>query len=948
MDSLLEKIEIFSDFWKKHLYCLPENCIEKGIRFLSTCSTYFRSHLSCHQLTKVLNAFCTFEKIIKTESDFTPQKRGIKFRLFKINRTGNILGIAIVLKIKTTAECMPNGHLLRAILNILPGIVDIANINYQFHDDLSGLLFIYQEIEKKRGRGFLSCDIQQLKNLLKKELEENIAALTPSLFLIRNEEEIFRNIVQMGKELDQPKDIPQVTISFQEHTTIGFLRFCVVIVRLISSNSPKLKDLSSSLPQTVKVVSEMSSTVGKLDDTYVKEANIMTIEVEGFCVARKNGSIDLREARLYIAKALELMIGEYRDYNGGLLCAQNARLKEIQALFPEEHKIFIKLLFYSFIPSLFQNFILPDACQVCALLFFEAQKQQLTTQRYIFLKEIKPNFSVLVIKTASECLKSIIIQEMTNFSRPLHQFGYTIQIIDGEFYIGIIYQYSSDLSLFDSIESFCMDSFHLQLPKDHFLRINFQDGDPVSLNTHIGLDLRCRSLQKALFEGLTRANASGIIQLAAAKNVEILNHGKTYLFTLRKSHWSNGEELTAYQFEKSWKKAIKSPTCLRPDIFFILENARKARKGEANIEEVGVKALSKYSLKVTLEYPMSRLLEMLSHPLFFPLYEASGEPYVFNGPFILHSWTRDKSLFLTKNPFYWDVENVKLDGIEISIIRDPLMAFQKYEQGDLDWIGGPFSLLSLPIAQKMEDKLHKVDTPGVAWIYCNLNHPLFSLPEIRRALSYALDREKICKKVLLNSPPLRTLLPTGLSALDDNDLYLEEQKHLQDFEKNHAKMKKILNESDSITLLHSHISGQKELAIEVQMQWQEKFGIEIKRVEKPWNTFSHELDNRMFYFGTCYRHPFYYDPMYFLQIFNDPHNIHNAFGWHNERFNYFVTQACEFPDEKTYLKLAEMELIKQMPVIPLHMVTYHYLARDEMQGIRFSHSGDVDFKWISF
>jgi ABC-type oligopeptide transport system substrate-binding subunit len=134
--------------------------------------------------------------------------------------------------------------------------------------------------------------------------------------------------------------------------------------------------------------------------------------------------------------------------------------------------------------------------------------------------------------------------------------------------------------------------------------------------------------------------------------------------------------------------------------------------------------------------------------------------------------------------------------------------------------------------------------------------------------------------------------------------------------------------------------------MEVQKQWEETFGIRIRRNEESWNTFSHHLDNRLIHVGSCYRHPFYNDPMYYFQIFCEKTNVHNAFGWQSERFNEAINLARTFPQERSYLKQAELELLEQMPVIPIHRVTYHYITRSDVQGIYFCHSGDVDFKWI--
>jgi len=259
-----EKLQTFSTFWKKHHYCLTQDSIEKGIRFLTTSSQTLKTKYSRFYLTKVLNSFCVFEKNLQNTGNQTSRKSEILFRLFKSPYENSALGIVIVLK-DSGIEFLPKDHLLHAILHILPGIMATPDTAYQYRDDQQGLLFIYQEIEKKRGRGFGFSDIQQLKKNLAKELEESIVSYSPSLFLIRNEEEIFRNILQLSRELNQSNDIPQLTISFQEQTSKGYLRFSVVVVHAISKNSPILKQLNLNLPHT-KCFPEMTSEVGVINN----------------------------------------------------------------------------------------------------------------------------------------------------------------------------------------------------------------------------------------------------------------------------------------------------------------------------------------------------------------------------------------------------------------------------------------------------------------------------------------------------------------------------------------------------------------------------------------------------------------------------------------------------------------------------------------------------------
>ena len=942
--TLLAEINACAQFWSNHAYALPSQIIEKGLCFLTTCPPQIRNRYSRFYITKIVSAFCYFEKkFLKNNS----LRRRIFFRLLNISDSKNsALGIAIVLEANLETERLTVDQILRAVSHQLPGVVLTPGIYYSRQDDERGLLYIYIEIEKKKGRGFSSLDIKQLKSLLGKEVLESIQSLTPSLFIIRNEEEIFRNIVQMSRELNANHDIPLVTISFQKQLPNGFLHFSVVVLRFFANESLELKDLSYKLPKSLKWIPEITTELEKVDPAYAKQANLITVEVESSLFSKKDGSIDLREARAYVAKGIELMIGEFRDYNGGLFLKQDKQLKEIKDALEDANKMQIDSLFYSLTPSVFQSFLLPEAGKACASLILEAKKTSLSRRRpYLFLEKNEERFSVSVIKTTEESLKNRIQNEISTIAFPLHQFGYTVQEYDSEYLFALIYQFPRDHAWLDSLKKNLLTAQQPVQQEKRFLKINFQDGDPVTLNPHIGLDLRCRSIQKALFEGLTRSGPGGKIEFAAAKSVDICDQGITYIFSLRHMQWSNGEELTAFHFEKTWKQAIQSPSCLRPDIFFVLKNARKARFGQASVHDIGVKALDKSTLHVTLEYPAPYFLQMVSHPLFFPLYEDHGEPFVFSGPFTLHLWKRDHSIILIKNPYYWDYDNVKLDGIDISILRDPYLAYERYQNGKLDWIGGPFSLLPPSIIVQTEHELKKFDTSGIAWIYCNLDQSLLASSKIRRALSYSLDRKRICKRTFQGTP-CQTHIPTGLSQIQPRTVL--EQEIVDLFKEGLNELRCTQKSLFPLHLFHSHISGQKELASEIQEQWQEKFGIKIEKIEAPWNTFSQKLDNRLLHFGACYRHPYYHDPMYFFNIFYDSTNIHNAFGWHSEIFNRLINQLRKSPQETTYLKQAEEELQLQMPVIPLHLVSYHYLVREQIEGINICHSGDVDFKWIYF
>ena len=65
------------------------------------------------------------------------------------------------------------------------------------------------------------------------------------------------------------------------------------------------------------------------------------------------------------------------------------------------------------------------------------------------------------------------------------------------------------------------------------------------------------TVQLQLFDGLVRLNDESEPEAALAKNWDISDDGREYTFHLRPDlKWSNGEPLTAYDFEYAWKRVL--------------------------------------------------------------------------------------------------------------------------------------------------------------------------------------------------------------------------------------------------------------------------------------------------------------------------------------------------------------------------------------------------------
>ena len=170
-------------------------------------------------------------------------------------------------------------------------------------------------------------------------------------------------------------------------------------------------------------------------------------------------------------------------------------------------------------------------------------------------------------------------------------------------------------------------------------------------------------------EGLTIPNAFGDGNLpGAAESWQISEDGKEYIFNLRKNgKWSNGDDVTAEDFVWSWKRILTASLGSQyPDMLYYLVGASEYHTGLIDdFSEVGIKALDKHTLKVTLKAPTPFFIGMLSHYSTWPVHketvlkygsidDRNGEwtrpgNFVCNGPFNLKTWELSNKIVVEKN-----------------------------------------------------------------------------------------------------------------------------------------------------------------------------------------------------------------------------------------------------------------------------------------------------------
>ncbi|NJE31990.1 peptide ABC transporter substrate-binding protein [Lactobacillus agilis] len=302
-----------------------------------------------------------------------------------------------------------------------------------------------------------------------------------------------------------------------------------------------------------------------------------------------------------------------------------------------------------------------------------------------------------------------------------------------------------------------------------------------------------------VFESFYRLGKNGQPTAGLAKKATVSADGLTWTFTLRDAKWSNGDQITAQDFVYSWRRSL-TPKTASPYAYLFsgVKNADAISKGKLPVEQLGIKALDNKTVEISLEKPIAYFKVLMAYPLFGPqnqkVVEKYGKKYatnskymVYSGPFVIKDWTgtSDKWSF-QKNPNYWDKKQVKLDKISYKVVSNPNTGYELYQQGKLDMT--PLSSQQVK-NYKNSSEFKQYPYSYVAFLAYNFNatnaanKKALNNQNIRRALSLALDRKVLTKKVFGDG----SQVPTGFVA---NDLAKNPQTGV-DFAKEQAVTKTV-------------------------------------------------------------------------------------------------------------------------------------------------------------
>ncbi|TDM03794.1 peptide ABC transporter substrate-binding protein [Macrococcus carouselicus] len=499
--------------------------------------------------------------------------------------------------------------------------------------------------------------------------------------------------------------------------------------------------------------------------------------------------------------------------------------------------------------------------------------------------------------------------------------------------------------------------------------LNLLEGSDIpSLDSALATDQVSFNVFNQVFEGLyTLDKDDKAIPGVAEGNPEKSEDGKTWTIKLREdAKWSNGDPVTAKDFEYAWKRALDPKTGSEyAYIMYDLKNAEAVNAGKMKPDELGVKAIDDHTLEVQLETNVPYFQELLAFGTFLPQNEKfvkeKGEKYgttkdntVYNGPFVLNEWKTEEKFQLMPNKEYWDKDKVKLEEVNYTIVKDQQTGLNLYTTGKVDRVG----LTAEQVSKYKKDPDFQTELQSsVYFIRMNQKNKDLQNKNLRLALAKSIDKEKYVKTLLNNgSEATDSLTPKEFLKNEAGEDFHEGIKSPLKYDKAEAKKaydaakKELGKDKFDIELLTYDADTSKKDAEYFKEQIETNLpGVNIKIKQQPFKQ-KLDLESKGNYdISFAGWGPDYPDAMTFLDMFvtDGPHNQMN---YSNKEYDKMIKDAKTTlldDTEKRWNTMQDAEnlFLEDAAIIPMYQRGSARLVQPYVKNyVTHKFSGDTTLK----
>jgi oligopeptide transport system substrate-binding protein len=478
--------------------------------------------------------------------------------------------------------------------------------------------------------------------------------------------------------------------------------------------------------------------------------------------------------------------------------------------------------------------------------------------------------------------------------------------------------------------------------------------EPPSMDSSLSTDVTSGMILAMINEGLVKLGRRGEAVPGMAESWE--QDGLEVTFKIRDALWSDGQPVTAHDFEFAFKRLVNPETGAAGSTFFayIIEHAEDILAGKREVNELSAKALDDKTFWIRLSRPAPYFLTVLTGSAWRPLredfvlshgqaYGAEADTILFNGPFRMTGWTHSASLQLAKNPTYWDQSAIPLDDINFGYITaDTRSLLNLYKTDQLAALRLNEEILK--DAMNSGIRVQRATTNCVSWIMMNM-HPdrITSNLKIRQAIRFALDRDRYANNIVglpgtkvvdsaystsirgINAPFIQEFPPPRIEYHPDKGRQLIEE----------AKAELGIDEIPPIVMV---INETRQIEAEyVQSQLINALGLDV-RVDK--QTFKQSLvkfrqgDFDIARQGFC--GGVLTDPVFFAGIFTTT-SAFNDLDFSNARYDDLMEITHYSSDQNERMQaFKEMQqiLFDEAPIIPTIESAWVYVQDRQVRGLK--------------
>ena len=499
--------------------------------------------------------------------------------------------------------------------------------------------------------------------------------------------------------------------------------------------------------------------------------------------------------------------------------------------------------------------------------------------------------------------------------------------------------------------------------------------DPETIDPALNSAADSANMIMHAFETLLIVDKDNKIVPGQAESYEVSDDGLTYTFHLRDGlKWSDGTPLTANDFVFSWKR-LSDPNVAAPyaeDMLGYVKGYQEAAAG--NIDALGVSAPDDKTFVVELSVPCVYFIKIVTHATMVPVQKASveangeqwslkPETYISNGPLKMIEWVPGSHVTFTKNENYWNADKVTINTLKFVLMEDANAAYSAYRTGEVAMIKD-VPTEEIPSLQGNEE-FHVAPNVGVSYLDFNNQKEPFTNPDVRKALSLAIDRDYVSNTVMQGiGAPAGNFVPQGVSDAESGTYFEDVTRknnggdffNIKNHEEDLKKAKELLAKAGYpdgkgfpvVEYMTNDAGHNKAVAEYLQNCWKELgVNMDIKIVE--WGTFAPTRRAGDYLTARDAWSLDYDDPSNLLNLLKSTSG-NNSAQYKNPELDKLLDEANATLDVKEhYAKLHEAEnmILEDAAIAPLNYRNEFWLQNTKLKGTWYSPFGYWFFQYAT-